>query len=195
MDKNQAQKIKTVAEALRLLADEDWLAGNMPEFLALRDCVQLGPHHQEGDVLAHTKGVVAHLPETASSALLWAGILHDIAKPLTRIERERKGEIVTQFFNHEVLGAEMAEQIMARLGLPEKVREKTKWLIRNHMRVFTLPEMGEKKAMEFVRHEYFSELWELFLADLAASVARDEEWEKKKQALIERIEKVISGMK
>jgi poly(A) polymerase len=187
--------IKTIADAHRLLADENWLADNLPEVLSLKNCVQLGPHHQEGDVFTHTEEVVKNLPATANPELLWAGILHDIAKPLTRVERERNGEIITQFFNHEVLGAEMAEKITARLGLSVKEREKIKWLVRNHMRIFVLPEMGEKKARNFVDHEYFPELWELLKADLAASWARDEAWERKKRELLARIEETINSYK
>jgi len=195
MDREMFKKIKSVADVRRLLVDENWLAENLPEVLALRDCVQLGPHHQEGDVLTHTRGVLENLPDSAGTALVWAGILHDIAKPQTRIERERKGEIITQFFGHDVLGADLAAKIMERFGPPVNEIERTKWLIKNHMRVFTLPEMGDKKAAEFVDYKYFSELRELFLADLAASIAREGEWEIKKKELIKTIETKIKDIK
>lgn len=181
--------------ALKLLTDEKKLARELPEVLALRECLQLGPHHLEGDVLTHTKDVVKHLPEGAGLELVWAAILHDIAKPLARTEQERNGEIVTRFFQHEVMGAAMAKEIAGRMGLNAISREKIAWLVGNHMRVFTLPAMGEQKAREFVNHKYFPELRELFLADLAASQARDEEWKKKKEELIKAIEEKINTIK
>jgi len=186
MDKN---------EALKLLSDTDSLAARLPEVLALADCLQLGPHHAEGDVLQHTKAVVEHLPDGAGSELVWAAILHDIAKPLTRQEQTKNGEIVTRFFLHEVVGATLAKEISERMGLSALSQEKIVWLVANHMRVLALPAMGDKKAIEFVNHEYFSDLQKLFQADLAASQARDEEWEKKKALLARTINAKILEIK
>lgn len=95
--------------ALKLLSDKETLAEKLPEVLALTNCRQLGPHHAEGDVLTHTKEVVRHLPAEAGPELIWAAILYDIAKPFTRLEQERNGEIVTRFFQHEVIGVVMIE--------------------------------------------------------------------------------------
>ncbi len=179
------------ALALDLLADAARLAEILPEVWALKDCRQLGPHHQEGDVLTHVKELIKNLPPAASPELVWAGILHDIAKPATRVEREREGEIITQFFNHEVLGADLADKVTARLGLEEKSRGKISWLVRNHMRILALPQMREGKAKEFVQHPYFSDLLKLFRADLAASIARDEVWKKKSKELLRAVEEVV----
>lgn len=186
MNKNTAQE---------LLSDEKRLAKELPEVLALQNCCQLGPHHLEGDVLTHTRGVVEHLPAEAGPELVWAAILHDIAKPAARIEQERDGEIVTRFFKHEVIGMDMADSITKRAGLSQASREKVVWLVGNHMRIFILPAMGEEKSREFVSHPYFPELKTLFAADLAASRPRDEEWGEKKKELIKTIEEKIKNIK
>lgn len=163
------------SEALKLLNNQERLARELPEVLALAACEQLGPFHLEGDVLTHTRLVVQNLPVDTSEELIWAAILHDVAKPLTKIEKERNGETITQFIGHEKIGADLAYEITGRLGLNETAREKIRWLIKNHMRIFTLPQMREFKAKEFVNHEYFPDLLTLLKADLTASVARTKE--------------------
>jgi CRISPR/Cas system-associated endonuclease Cas3-HD len=158
--------------------------------LALEKCEQLGPFHLEGDALTHTKMVVENLPEQSSSGLIWAGILHDVAKPLTISRKERNNEIVTQFIEHERVGADIAYEILSRFSLSEPEKEKVRWLIKNHMRIGSLPLMREFKAREFVGQEYFPELLELFKADIAASQSRTKELEKRKTDLLQDIEKI-----
>lgn len=178
------------SEALKLLNDRERLARELPEVLALADCEQLGPFHLEGDVLTHTRLVIQHLPDDTNEELVWAVILHDVAKPQTRSERERGGETITQFIGHEKIGADLAYEITGRLGLSEAAREKIKWLIKNHMRVFALPQMRELKAKKFVNHEYFPDVLALFKADVAASVARTEEVRKHGVEIVARAEEI-----
>lgn len=182
-------------EALELLSNEPELADRLPEILALKNCSQWGPHHQEGDVLVHTREVIKNLPEEASSALVWAALLHDIGKPLARLEQERGGRVVTRFFQHEVIGSQLAEKILSREKIGATIKETAVWLVRNHMRVFTLMEMNERKARDFIGHPHFLDLEKLFLADLAASWAENEEWERKKQELIAKTKEKIEEIR
>lgn len=186
MDYSSINKIA----ALRLLADQKKLAKELSEILALADCEQLGPFHAEGDVLTHTKLVVANLPASANPELIWAGILHDVAKPQTRSEKVRNGETITQFIGHEKIGADLAYEITGRLGLNELAREKIKWLIKNHMRVFTVIQMREHKARESVNHEHFPDVLALFKADIAASLPRTKEVRKHNAEIVARVEEI-----
>lgn len=178
------------SEASKLLADRERLAKDLPEISALAACEQLGPYHAKGDVLAHTELVVANLPANASPELIWAGILHDVAKPQTKSEKARNGETITQFIGHEKIGAELAYEISGRLGLSEAAREKIKWLVENHMRVFSVIQMREFKAREFFNHEFFPDVLALFKADIAASVARTEEVRRHNTAVLARVEEI-----
>lgn len=177
-------------EILNLLNDRERLAKELPEVLELEKCEQLGPYHSEGDVLTHTKMVVSNLPNEADEELLWAGVLHDIAKPLTEIRKERDGEIVTQFIGHEKVGAESAYKITGRFGLKQTQREKIKWLVGNHMRIGNLPVMREHKAKEFVNHPFFPHLIELLKADLAGSIGKTEEVRGNRDKLIKQVEEI-----
>lgn len=175
-------------EAIKLLSDDSRLSRDFPEIATLGGCPQKGPFHGEGDVLAHTRIVVANLPDGASSELVWAGILHDIAKPLTISERERGGEVINQFFKHEVVGADLAAEILSRQGIADDVRDKVWWLIRHHMRIASLPQMRAAKAREFATHHYFPELVELFKADVRGSESRTEDLHAAKEGLIAEVE-------
>jgi tRNA nucleotidyltransferase (CCA-adding enzyme) len=59
----------------------------------------------------------------------WAALLHDIGKPDTRVERHGDGT----FYNHQFVGAEMAEGLLERLRLPVARRERIVHLIHEHM--------------------------------------------------------------
>jgi len=186
MNYNSLNKIA----ALKLLADREKLAQELPEVLALADCEQLGPYHAEGDVLTHTKLVVQNLLENASPELIWAGILHDVAKPLTKSEKERNGEIINQFIGHEKIGAEIAYNITGRLGLSEAKREKIRWLVANHMRILSLPVMRPHKAISFVTHPNFPELLEILRGDIFGSRARTAAGEEKNREMLKRAEEI-----
>jgi poly(A) polymerase len=97
----------------------------VPELLAA-DGLGQGPYHHL-DVLGHTFEVVRGVRRELASAddglgtrvhperrtgLLLAGLLHDVAKPLTRAEVD--GRVV--FVGHETLGARLAARICGRIG-------------------------------------------------------------------------------
>src|SRR5437867_1554436 len=44
----------------------------------------------------------------------WAALLHDIGKPDTRVERDGEGT----FYNHQFVGAQIADRMLERLRLP-----------------------------------------------------------------------------
>jgi len=58
-----------------------------------------------------------------------AALLHDIGKPITK---KGEGENAT-FYNHEAIGAKMAEKILNRLKFPKKDVEKIVNLVRYHL--------------------------------------------------------------
>jgi tRNA nucleotidyltransferase (CCA-adding enzyme) len=58
-------------------------------------------------------------------ALRFAALLHDVGKP-----RTKDG---AHFYRHELVGAEMAAEIAARLRFPNEVAERIVRLVRNHM--------------------------------------------------------------
>jgi poly(A) polymerase len=69
---------------------------------------------------------------TRGGALRWAGLLHDVAKPHTRVERD-DGRI--GFPGHDAAGAAIAQDVLRRLRASERLGQYVASLIRNHLRL------------------------------------------------------------
>lgn len=97
------------------------MASAIPELASMEGFDQRSPYHAY-DVLEHTARVCAGVEEftggTASQALRWAALLHDVAKP------ECWSEDVSgrgHFFGHPEAGARTARRVMGRLAIPGEV--------------------------------------------------------------------------
>jgi len=101
----------------------------IPELEPLKETVQPAEYHAEGDVAMHTRLAIEACPADCDSDLLWVSLLHDIGKPGTTQQNEA-GRITA--YGHAKLGAAIAEDILDRLDLPEKRRERILWVIRHH---------------------------------------------------------------
>jgi len=98
----------------------------------------------------------------------WAGLLHDIGKARTR--QIRDNERVT-FYNHEIVSAAMAEEILSRIRFPKRDAEYVCHLIRHHMFNYT-PEWTDSAVRRFIRRvgeESIADIFDLRLADFQAS--------------------------
>jgi poly(A) polymerase len=114
------------ARGLRLLVDLELMPFVVPELLPLRTTHE---GSRSKDVFAHTLRVVQNAePELV---LRWAALLHDIAKPRTRVVHD--GEV--QFPGHERVGETMARQILAGLKMDGETIERVAQLVGMHMRV------------------------------------------------------------
>jgi poly(A) polymerase len=75
---------------------------------------------------------------TRGVALRWGALLHDAAKPLTRGEaadpRSPGGRRVT-FVGHDARGAELAQEVLARLRASGRLRAHVAALVRHHLRL------------------------------------------------------------
>lgn len=97
-----------------------------------------------------------------------ASLLHDIGKPKTK---HGEGNDAT-FYNHEVVGAQMAEKILNRLRFPKKDVEKIVNLVRYHLFYYNVDEVGEASVRRLVRNvgaESMEELLQLRMADRIGS--------------------------
>lgn len=102
-------------------------------------------HHL--DVWGHTLEVLSRIQEP-DVILRWAAILHDVAKPRTRVIDE---EGQTRFFTHEVVGAEMAKEILLRLRFSIKDAERGALLVKNHMRLGTVTDPSDSAIRRLIR--------------------------------------------
>ncbi len=131
-----------IYEALEHPLDAAMLLREVPELHLARGQGQGTFHHL--DTLEHTfetvRGIERELAEgeigakvgkEGHEALLIAGLLHDIAKPVTRGEAE--GRLL--FVAHDTLGARLVHRVCRRLGLPARITDLTTTLTTLHLKV------------------------------------------------------------
>jgi tRNA nucleotidyltransferase (CCA-adding enzyme) len=106
----------------------------IPELKAMKDFSQRSPYHAY-DVLNHVARVMDYVEVysggTATPAMRWCGLLHDIAKPVT-LTVDPRGQ--GHFYGHPSKGAQKAQEIMRRLAIPGSVAKDACALVRVHDR-------------------------------------------------------------
>lgn len=177
------------ALGIRLLVELGLMAYIIPEVLEM-----LGMPQDRGrykDVFTHTLAVVENVPPTP--VLRWAALLHDIAKPRT-ISFEN-GEV--SFIGHELVGEQMAREILRRLRFDNKTIQKVAKLVRMHLRPNQYaPDWTDSAVRRLVREagEELEELLVLSRADVTtgrparrrAARTRVDELERRIRELAER---------
>lgn len=97
-----------------------------------------------------------------------ASLLHDIGKP-----RSKKGEGPdSTFYNHEMIGAKMAEKVLERLKFPKKETEKIVKLVRYHLFYYNVDEVSESSVRRLVSQvgtENMEELLQVRMSDRIGS--------------------------
>lgn len=136
----------------------------LPEIDAMKGVEQPPEFHPEGDVFIHTLLLLKHLPIPCTPTLAFGALLHDVGKPPTQTFEDR-----IRFNEHERVGAVMAESICRRLRMSNEATERITWLVAQHMRLASIPQMKESKRKRFVREEGFDELLALCRLDCLAS--------------------------
>jgi poly(A) polymerase len=150
--------------SLHLLDETGLLREILPEIVAMKGVEQPPEFHPEGDVFIHTLLLLQHKPEPCSVTLAFGALLHDVGKPSTQTFEDR-----IRFNEHERVGAEMAEAICRRLRMSNDETERITWLVAQHMRLASIPQMRESRRKRFVREEGFDELLALCRLDCLAS--------------------------
>lgn len=115
--------------ALRLMMSTHLADEVIPELKSLK--IMQDPDYHHKDVLEHTFMVVQRVKPDL--ALRLAAILHDLGKPKAkRVIDER-----VTFYNHDLIGAKMAEKRLRELRYPLQLIEEAVKLIALHMRAYT----------------------------------------------------------
>ncbi|MEM7199304.1 MAG: HDIG domain-containing metalloprotein [Planctomycetota bacterium] len=150
--------------ALRLLVDTGLAAVVLPEVPPMDGVPQPPEYHPEGDVLTHVCLVLDHAcPDDPVQA--WAAVLHDVGKPPTF---ERAADRI-RFSGHDTLSAEMADDVLRRLGAANELRETVVEVCRDHIRIASLPQMKPGKRERWLRDPRFLAHLEFHRADCEAS--------------------------
>lgn len=152
------------AVAFDLMRRTYMLEVTAPEFLPMIGCTQNRYHGF--DVWGHTMAVLDAIPP-GDPILRMAALFHDIGKPATKGVNEKTGQAT--FYDHENIGAAMAELILRRLKFSNAEIERITHLVRHHLIRY---EPGDSKAAirRWVRKvglEHVPSLLALARADIA----------------------------
>ena len=124
----------------------------LPELNALANVEQPPLYHPEGDVLTHTLLLLEHM--VYPTVLLgWTALLHDIGKPATQ-SIDTDGRI--RFFSHEVVGAQIAENILRRFNFSTQDIEVITLAIKNHMKMANVINMKKQKKLKIISSPSFA---------------------------------------
>jgi tRNA nucleotidyltransferase (CCA-adding enzyme) len=93
----------------------------------------------------------------------WAALLHDIGKPATRVERAGEGT----FYNHQFVGAELADRALERLRFPLVPRTRIVHLVREHMFDYrqVWSDSALRRWLRRVGEDSIADLFDLRIAD------------------------------
>ena len=141
------------ARGLKLLHETGLLEHVLPEIAATVTCEQSPDFHPEGSVFNHLCLMLQQLPPDAPPSLPWAVLLHDVAKPLTASRDEATGSI--HFYEHEKIGATMAEEILERLRFPRKQIQEIADAVLHHMQFKDALKMRKSTLRRMMLRETF----------------------------------------
>ena len=164
-------------DALRHLWQCGLLEHIIPEIIPMIGQEQPPQFHPEGDVFEHTVSMLNLMKQDPDPApaytpreLAYAVLLHDVGKPPTaRIGPGTDGCPRIRFDGHAVIGAEMAELILARLKLPNRERNHIVDAIRGHMRFVDVKKMRTSKVRRMIGADTFGLELELHRLDCLGS--------------------------
>lgn len=113
--------------AFQVLAETGLLWAVLPELVPMLGCAQNRFHGF--DVWKHTMETVDACP-AEDPILRVAALLHDVGKPTVKGANEVTGD--STFYDHEIVGAEMAGKILTRLKFSNEHWERIVHLVRHH---------------------------------------------------------------
>jgi len=162
--------LSPAAHGLELLRESRLLEHVLPEVAATIHCEQSPDFHPEGNVFNHLVLMLKKMPPDADPLLPWAILMHDIAKPVTASRDEKTGSI--HFYEHERIGAEMAERILDSLRFPRKQIDAIVQAVRCHMQFKDALQMRKSTLRRLLMRPTFPLELQLHLVDCLGSHGR-----------------------
>lgn len=160
------------ADGIKLLDNAGLLEYILPELVRGKGVSQHGTHHVD-DVFKHSIKALSFC-DNPNWLVRFATLIHDVGKPITY--RERNGKAT--FYNHELVGANIAKLIAERLHFSKEDREKLWMLVRWHM--FSVSEfLSDSAIRRFIRRvgpENTTDILDLRTADRLGSGATKTSW-------------------
>jgi len=160
----KATKAKQPSRAFEIMKDHGLLTISAPELLESVGCEQ--NRHHAYDVWGHAMRCLDNCPN--QPILRIAGLLHDVGKPRTRAFSEKTDDYT--FYEHERIGAEMAEPMLERLRFSNDEKSRIVALVRNHLICYdgTWSDAAVRRWLRRVSPELVEDLYALSAADVQA---------------------------
>ena len=160
----KATKAKQPSRAFEIMKDHGLLTISAPELLESVGCEQ--NRHHAYDVWGHAMRCLDNCPN--QPILRIAGLLHDVGKPRTRAFSEKTDDYT--FYEHERIGAEMAEPMLERLRFSNDEKGRIVALVRNHLICYdgTWSDAAVRRWLRRVSPELVEDLYALSEADVQA---------------------------
>jgi tRNA nucleotidyltransferase (CCA-adding enzyme) len=157
-------KAKRPSRAFEVMKDHGLLTISAPELLESVGCEQ--NRHHAYDVWGHAMRCLDNCP--SHPILRLAGLLHDVGKPRTRAFSEKTEDYT--FYEHERIGAEMAEPMLERLRFSNDERSRIVALVRHHLICYdgTWSDAAVRRWLRRVSPELVEDLYALSEADVRA---------------------------
>jgi poly(A) polymerase len=150
---------------LDLLDQSGLLAEILPDLTALHGVEQPPQYHPEGDVFEHVRLMLTKIKDPNLDLAL--GILfHDVGKKPTQ-RTDENGRI--RFNEHESVGADMTERIMAGLRYDNKTIHTVQELVKYHMQFKDVNRMRQSTLKRMMARETFPLELELHRIDCSSS--------------------------
>lgn len=174
---------ENIKNTLTLMRDTGVLELIIPEFKATYDFNQCNPHHNL-DLFNHIINVVSKVP--ADLELRYSALLHDIAKPIVQTFDE-KG--IAHYKTHEIVGADMARDILTRMKLPVKLIDTVVEIIKKHMILYK--DITDKKFNKLLSEMGYDNLWRLIEHSIADNSSKNNEVVSTENDLHERLKRAV----
>ena len=172
-----------IKNTLTLMKDTGVLELIIPEFKATYDFNQCNPHHNL-DLFNHIINVVSKVP--ADLELRYSALLHDIAKPIVQTFDE-KG--IAHYKTHEIVGADMARDILTRMKLPVKLIDTVVEIIKKHMVLYK--DITDKKFNKLLSEMGYDNLLRLIEHSIADNSSKNNEVVSTENDLHERLKRAV----
>ena len=172
-----------IRNTLILMKDTGVLELIIPEFKATYDFNQCNPHHNL-DLFNHIINVVSKV--SADLELRYTALLHDIAKPIVQTFDE-KG--IAHYKTHEIVGADMARDILTRMKLPVKLIDTVVEIIKKHMVLYK--DVTDKKFNKLLSEMGYNNLWRLIEHCNADNSSKNNEVVSTENDLHERLKRAV----